>query len=336
MNRITLFTGTARIALSGLLLGASSIVSAQEVAPAVEPVIAPVVVTDVPAPVASPKVTPAPEAQSTDSIAPSALGDIAIERAQQRTAARERAAVTRSPRTPAAVSTPMAAPTANAEVAPVAPIATDTNDTAIGAGVLDVEPVAQAPIQNSVAQTPEPVGEGINDWLLIAGVVGAAGLAGAAALAASRRRRRIGTKAVDYTPTETLSNVTPDTKTWAAMPASKPVTERQPAPVAAPQTIVQPVQAAPSFDPVFAAQPSMPISADPLFAERTTSDIPVTDPLFARKVELPPVTDPMFAHLAEYEGDRANEKAWAFDARRDWADSRKAGDHPVRTLEPAE
>ena len=324
MIKIALLSETARVAIGGLLLGASSIALAQDIVPVTEPTAAPVMAPIVPGPEAPP---PTPETQATDSIAPSALGDVAIERAERREAARDRAAAASRPQRQAAVlAKAVPAPQPSAAVAPDAPATASSTDAIVDNGISETAPVAVAPIENNIAEASEPAQDTVNDWLLIAGTVGALGLAGGAALAASRRRRNVSAPVVAQTNSVPLANVTPDTKVWAAMPVNSPVAEPKPVPVAA----------QPSFDPVFAAQPSVPLSTDPLFAPRVKSDIPVTDPLFARKAELAPVTDPIFAHLAEFVGEGAHQRAPAeLDVRRESPDTRQTG-ASIRTLEPAE
>lgn len=196
MTRISVLNGTAKIALCASVFCGSSALYAQEVAPVAPP---PVVA---PAPAAAP-ITPPPAVPTiNDTVAPAAQAQLDAEAAAQRQAAAN--ARSKAAAKPAAKPVAKAAPAAPITAAPIETInaPSDVADTAPIAPIGDVattpiDPVATAPIENNTSAAPAPVPAN-DEWLILVGIAGALGLAGAGAVFASRRRRNVAEPVVTY------------------------------------------------------------------------------------------------------------------------------------------
>lgn len=320
---------SAKALTMGLLLASSS-AFAQEVAP-----------TAPAAPAAPPPVeatvqpvTPPPVVRTlpneNDRVAPQAAAEVAAERTERATEARQSATPVRRPTV--ARAAPVAAPERSPSTDAVAPDAPAVADIS---AITDIAPVA--PIEEPVVEVAQadiaPVNDAAdNEWLIGAGIAGALGLAGIALLATRRRRRRSGDVVTEAAPVAPVTYAEPLRD--IARPVEQPL--MQP-PAAAPvfaATTADPLFSRPRHDipvaPVTRDASNLPGVTDPLFAHKPVQT-PVTDPMFMRTVAMPPITDPMFAKHPEYEGGAA-----ARTGNTDWNNSSSGANERTRELEPAE
>ncbi|HEV7232783.1 MAG TPA: hypothetical protein VGN36_00960 [Sphingorhabdus sp.] len=317
---------TKFLTMSSLPIVAGLIFATSLHAQETEPVIAPSAAAPSPPEVAQP-VAPPPAVSTlpsaNDTVAPQAAAEVEAERAERATERRtSKAAAAPVARAIPRDTRPVPEPVSEA-VAPDAPIANVASDPVS-------EPVVETSMAEPIAASESaPVAtdanDGVNEWLLGAGIIGALGLAGIAL--AMRRRRRSG---------DVVTTVAPTAYTPTTAAASK---------ISEPKPVVTPTIATPAPDPFFAEhrRPVTAVAADPMFAARADDVRPVTDPLFAhkpeqapitdpmfsRKIDAPPITDPMFAHRPEYAGETTS---WSIYNRRNWA-----GNHAdPQEMEPAE
>lgn len=328
-NRNHMINFSAKALTIGLLLASSS-AFAQEVAPTAP--IAPAAPPPVEATVQP--VTPPPAVRTlpneNDRVAPQAAAEVAAERTERATEARQSAAPVR--RTAVARPAPVAAPEPSSStnaVAPDAPIVADTSAITDSAPVAPIEEPAVEVAQADIA----PVNDATNnEWLIGAGIAGALGLAGIALFATRRRRRRSGDVVTETAPVAPVTYTEPPRD--IALPVEQPLVRPAAAPAFA-ATTADPLFSRPRHDipvaaPAMRDTSNLPGVTDPLFSHKPVQT-PVTDPMFMRTIAMPPITDPMFAKHPEYEGGAA-----ARTANTGWSNSSSGAEERTREFEPAE